>query len=470
MKKKYKKFKNSIEEESKTLKIKKKFKYKKNKKKIIKYYKNLTLFLFSFIFLIIIILLFISKKIIKKDIIKTDVIKKDIIKEDIIKKNITKEDIIKEDIIKKNITKEDIIIKDSFNEVLEKGKDYTKMCIEDKLVHDTTSLFKDIDNPMISVIIPVYNANNSIKYAIRSAQNQKFTNIEIILVNDYSQDNSLEIMEEMQKEDKRLKIINNNKNMGVLYSRSIAALNAKGKYIFPLDNDDMFLVNDIFDIIYNEAERENYDIISFTSIDSPSYDLNKLSAKENEFTWTREGNVIVHQPELGIFPINKNNQYFLYDPHIWGKCIKADIYKMAVNALGESRYSVYNCWNEDITMFFIICNFAQNYIFVKKYGIFHFISRKTASFSQSGFNLMNTEINLIEIILDFAQNNYKKYAALKALHMRHSWLYKVSDEKIKSHLKEVLQKVIDCNYIEEKYKNKIRNNYEEILGLNNFNI
>ena len=444
------------EEENQKLKKKKK-KIKNNFKYNKKNYKNLTLFISSFIIVIIIILLFILTSTTKNNI-------------DVIKKNITKEDIIKEDIIKKNITKEDIIIKDSFNEAFEKGKDYTKMCIEDKLVHDTTSLFKDIDNPMISVIIPVYNANNSIKYAIRSAQNQKFTNIEIILVNDYSQDNSLEIMEEMQKEDKRLKIINNNKNMGVLYSRSIAALNAKGKYIFPLDNDDMFLVNDIFDIIYNEAERENYDIISFTSIDSPSYDLNKLSAKENEFTWTREGNVIVHQPELGIFPINKNNQYFLYDPHIWGKCIKADIYKMAVNALGESRYSVYNCWNEDITMFFIICNFAQNYIFVKKYGIFHFISRKTASFSQSGFNLMNTEINLIEIILDFAQNNYKKYAALKALHMRHSWLYKVSDEKIKSHLKEVLQKVIDCNYIEEKYKNKIRNNYEEILGLNNFNI
>ena len=438
------------EEENQKLKKKKK-KIKNNFKYNKKNYKNLTLFISSFIIVIIIILLFILTSTTKNNI-------------DVIKKNITKEDIIKEDIIKRDITKDDIIITDSFNEVLEKGKDYIKMCIEDKLIHDTTSLFKDIDNPMISVIIPVYNANNTIKYAIRSAQNQKFINIEIILVNDYSQDNSLEIMEEMQKEDKRIKIINNNKNMGVLYSRSIAALNAKGKYIFPLDNDDMFLVNDIFDIIYNEAERQNYDIICFSSIDSPSYNLNKLNAKESQFTRLRKKNMIVRQPELGVYPINKNGRYFLYDPHIWGKCIKTNIYKMAVNALGESRYSVYNCWNEDITIFFIICNFAQNYIFVKKYGIFHFRSKKTASFSQSEFNLMNTEINLIEIILDFAQNDYKKYAVLKALHMSHSWLYKVSDEKIKSHLKEVLQKIIDCNYIEEKYKKKIKINFKEILS------
>ena len=382
-----------IEEEKKNLKNKKKKKQDKNKNKV-KYNnnqkkkphknsKNLIIFIFSFIFIIIILLLLFNA-----------------------------------------ITKNNIDIKkDSFNEVLEKGKDYIKICIEDKLVHDTISSFNDSDNPMISVIIPVYNANNTIKYAIRSAQNQKFINIEIILVNDFSEDNSLEIIEEMQKEDKRIKIINNNKNMGVLYSRSIAVLSAKGKYIFPLDNDDMFLVNDILDIIYNEAERQNYDIICFTSIDSPSYDLNKLHAKENYFTRLRKKNMIVRQPELGIYPISKYDRYFLYDPHIWGKCIKTNIYKMAVNALGESRYSVYNCWNEDITMFFIICNFAQNYLFVKKYGIFHFLSRKTASFSQSEFNLMNTEINLIEIILDFAQNKYKKYAALKAIHMRRSWLY-----------------------------------------------
>ena len=67
------------------------------------------------------------------------------------------------------------------------------------------------------------------------------TNFEIILINDYSNDNSSIIINEMKKFDNRIKIINNHRNMGTLYSRSIGALNAKGKYIFALDNDDLFL-------------------------------------------------------------------------------------------------------------------------------------------------------------------------------------------------------------------------------------
>ena len=59
------------------------------------------------------------------------------------------------------------------------------------------------------------------------------------MVNDFSTDETLSMVEEFQKEDPRIKIINNQKNMGILYSRSIGALSAKGEYIFPLDNDDM---------------------------------------------------------------------------------------------------------------------------------------------------------------------------------------------------------------------------------------
>ena len=59
----------------------------------------------------------------------------------------------------------------------------------------------------------------------------------------------------MQKEDPRIKIIANQKNMGTLYSRSVGALSAKGKYIFPLDSDDMFLDEDVFQTITSIAEK-----------------------------------------------------------------------------------------------------------------------------------------------------------------------------------------------------------------------
>ena len=75
--------------------------------------------------------------------------------------------------------------------------------------------------------------------------------IDIVIVNDYSSDNTSNIIEQIKKEDKRIRLINNKKNFGTLYTRCIGTLAAKGKYIFPLDGDDMFLDKDIIRNIYN---------------------------------------------------------------------------------------------------------------------------------------------------------------------------------------------------------------------------
>jgi len=208
--------------------------------------------------------------------------------------------------------------------------------------------------------------------------------------------------------------------MGILYTRSIGALSSNGKYIFTLDNDDLFFDSDILEI-YKKAENEKYEIIALSTLNGPDYYSPIYNMKENEFDH-RKDNIVISQPKLSIYPISKyEKRYNLNDPHIWGKCIKNDLYKKAVNALGEERYSVYNCWNEDVTIFLVICTLANNFIFIKKYGIFHHQSRTSAAFSQNIFNLMNTTINLIEIMLDFLPNIYKKYAALGAIRLRSSF-------------------------------------------------
>ena len=68
------------------------------------------------------------------------------------------------------------------------------------------------NEPKITAIIPVYNSEKTIKPSLRSIQNQNMTDIEIILVNDFSSDNSLQTIKELQKEDPRIKIINRVKN------------------------------------------------------------------------------------------------------------------------------------------------------------------------------------------------------------------------------------------------------------------
>ena len=249
-------------------------------------------------------------------------------------------------------------------------------------------------NPKISVIIPIYNCQNSIELSLSSIQNQNMKDFEIILVNDYSNDNSSKIINKLKNIDNRIKIINNQKNMGTLYSRCIGVLNAKGKYIFALDNDDTFLDEDIFETIYYIAQKYCYDIVEFKSFNIPNYHP-KINEIKNNFRNFHPNNLILHQPELGLFPISRNNKYYSNDFLIWGKSIKTKIYKMAINALGKKKYSVFNCWTEDISILFIIFNLANSFIFVNKYGIFHLNSKITNTYKLKREHKIFAEIYLL---------------------------------------------------------------------------
>jgi glycosyltransferase involved in cell wall biosynthesis len=351
-----------------------------------------------------------------------------------------------------------INIYDSFPANFEKGRKFLDKCLEGILFNNNKDSLEINGNPIISLVIPVYKCEKTIKATIRSVQNQNVKNIEIILVNDLSPDNSLSIIQEMQKEDKRIKIINNTKNMGVLYSRSIGVLESKGKYIFTLDDDDMFFDTDILDL-YHYAEDDNFDIIAFSAVDMYDYHSNE-KMRVNMFH-TKRNNLIVLQPELSIFPLK--NRIFLNDPHIWGKCIKADLYKKAINELGKERYSVYNCWNEDLTIFFMICHFAKNYKFIRKLGVFHYVNLKTSTFTQSSFNLKNPSIILLELVFEYLTNNQKNIAALYAIQLKHFTLYRVTDKFLVARLASIIKRIINCQYVEEKYKEKIKKDYEKIL-------
>ena len=85
------------------------------------------------------------------------------------------------------------------------------------------------------------------------------------MINDYSKDNTSEIINELKEKDSRIKIINNQNNMGILHSRSIGVLSSKEKYIYCLYNDDLFYAHFLFNNIYDIAENKNYDIVEFNS-------------------------------------------------------------------------------------------------------------------------------------------------------------------------------------------------------------
>ncbi len=97
--------------------------------------------------------------------------------------------------------------------------------------------------PKISVIMPVYNAEKFLDESISSVLNQTFKDLEFIIVHDCSTDDSLNIIKGYLKKDKRIVLINNNKNFGVATSRSKGLKIAKGKYIIVFDADDVCLKN-----------------------------------------------------------------------------------------------------------------------------------------------------------------------------------------------------------------------------------
>jgi glycosyltransferase involved in cell wall biosynthesis len=109
-------------------------------------------------------------------------------------------------------------------------------------------------NPKISVIMAVYNTEEYLEEAIRSILNQTFKNFEFIIINDKSTDNSLNIIKKYIKIDKRIILINNDKNIGRTASRNKGLKIAKGEYIAIMDSDDVSLQKR-FEIQYKFLEN-----------------------------------------------------------------------------------------------------------------------------------------------------------------------------------------------------------------------
>ena len=261
------------------------------------------------------------------------------------------------------------------NTLIEELTNYINLCKNGTLLY---GIQKSSQNPKITVVIPVYNAAKSIKTTIRSIQNQNMEDIEILLIDDFSEDNSIKIIEELQKEDTRIKLLKSKKNRGTLYTRSIGSLNSRGKYIMPIDHDNLF-INDIFNICYNEAELNNLEIIEFSGYNIFSFNDN-TSINIPFYLQFKEDGLIVKQPELSSFmykKINNSEYYELIDGLIWGKCILTNIYRKALDLLGDIIYNEKNNWSEDRIVNFALLRVANSFKFIKKDGIIHNVEKST---------------------------------------------------------------------------------------------
>ena len=332
-----------------------------------------------------------------------------------------------------------------------KGLEFLNKIKKSKLNNYTNQ----INHPKISVIIPIYNCAKTIELSVKSINFQNLKELEIILINDFSKDNSSTVIEELYNYDKRIRIINNKKNMGTLYSRSLGALTAKGEYIIGLDNDDLFLCEDILETVYIIAKINNFDIVEIKSLNIPNYSPSYKQIRNGNFIY-HPNNLILYQPKLGRFSITRKNKLAFKDHFAWGKCIKSKIYKKAVNNLGYQRYSTYNCWTEDMSMVFVLFNTARSFIFLNLFGILRLISKTTTTHKLSKKHKFLSGIFFLGILFDFSKNDKKTkgYVAQQALRFSLKNINKL-DSNNKLYFKSIIKKLIECKFLSKQYKLKL---------------
>ncbi len=128
---------------------------------------------------------------------------------------------------------------------------------------DNTS---DFDNQLVSIIVPIYNAEKYLSETIQSVVNQTYKNWELILVDDCSEDNSYEIAQQFSKVDTRIILVKKKFNSGAAESRNLGIKFARGRFIAFLDADDLWDANKLQNQVHFMIETPS--AMTFTSYET----------------------------------------------------------------------------------------------------------------------------------------------------------------------------------------------------------
>lgn len=126
----------------------------------------------------------------------------------------------------------------------------------------------------ISIIMPLYNAEKYLEECLHSVLEQTFTEFELICVNDASEDSTMQIIQDFQQKDNRIKILSNDRRRGAAYSRNRGMSEAKGMYLAFLDGDDIFDAT-MLERAYNKIEEKGADIVMYEFRHVPSKHIHK---------------------------------------------------------------------------------------------------------------------------------------------------------------------------------------------------
>ena len=256
----------------------------------------------------------------------------------------------------------------------------------------------NINKPKISFITSVYNKEKYLLSFILSIQNQFLKEFEIIMVDDFSSDNSIKKINEFQNKDKRIKLIKNNKNMGSFYSRYIGTLNSKGDYIIFVDSDDIILKGGIIKA-YEHIIKNNLDMVEFHAI----YERNgKNYIRRNCYKYLN----IIYQPILSYIFFYKKNKGDEQNITLWDKLIRREVVLKSFNYIGEKYINEKIFHENDVLLLFALFRKSKSYQYIDEIGYYYYRTNND-SITNTKYNIKyaNQMMHSIFINIKFLYEN-----------------------------------------------------------------
>lgn len=202
--------------------------------------------------------------------------------------------------------------------------------------------------PKVSITIPMYNSERYIEKTIKSAQNQTLEDIEIVCVDDCSTDNTVKIVRNMMKHDKRIRLIKHKQNKGTLCTMMSGIRACQGEYIWCVDHDD-YLCHQTAELAYARAQETNADIILFTAMFH--------SEKGDFFTQIHRAptlNLIGHDELYNLFLNNAIGW------PLWFKLVRRELLVKACDIIGDRFDNAHQLSFADALLTAIIMDNAES--------------------------------------------------------------------------------------------------------------
>ena len=334
---------------------------------------------------------------------------------------------------------------------IENIKIYFELCNSQRLIN--RKKYKKIKNPKVSIISPVYNREEFILRFLRSVQNQKFNDIEIMFIDDCSEDKSAKLIEKYQEKDERIILIKNKKNRGTLISRNIGALNSRGEYLIFPDPDDIISKN-IINFCYNFIRSYNYEMLRFNLFTGRKIFCQKIMYELE--------NKIISQPKLSTFLFYGKGRLLHIDFNISNKFIKRKAFIRALNSINGFYLNLYMTNLEDELINYLFYRSAKSLFVIKKVGYYYIINKKSITRTKFNVNYLKSIFYNLKLIFEYSKNN--KYEKNMANALLYKFKRHINNKKLKlmisndcSFYNNIIEQYLNCEFISINNKKLLKN-------------